>query len=345
MMKIAIIGASGYTGQELVRVLARHPQVEIAYATSERFTGAAIADIFPSLRGLIDLRLSQLSIERIAQDTDFIFTALPHGTAMGVVEACIKAGRKVVDLSADFRLKNPALYEQWYGKHSCPHLLQKAIYGLPELYRAEIKKGQLVANPGCYPTGVILALAPLLEQGMISPSGIVVDAKSGVSGAGRSPSLTNLFCEVAEGLKAYSVAKHRHAPEMEQELSAQAGKGIDLLFAPHLIPITRGILSTIYARTDGKPSTEEAFEVYQRHYGKEPFVRLCSPGTFPSTMEVRGSNYCDLGVMVDQRSGHLIAISAIDNLVKGASGQAVQNMNLMLGFPETMGLEQIPLAP
>ncbi len=345
-MKIAIIGASGYTGQELVRVLARHPKVEIAHATSERFAGAAIADIFPSLRGVIDLRLSRLSIERIAQDSDFIFTALPHGTAMGVVEACIKAGKKVVDLSADFRLKDQALYEQWYGKHSCPHLLLKAIYGLPELYRAEIKKGQLVANPGCYPTGTILALAPLLEQGMISPTGIVVDAKSGVSGAGRNPSPTNLFCEVAEGLKAYGVAKHRHAPEMEQELSARAGKGVvDLLFVPHLIPITRGLLSTIYARTNGKLSTEQALEVYQRRFGKEPFVRLCPPGTFPSTVEVRGSNYCDLGIMVDQRSGHLIAISAIDNLVKGASGQAVQNMNLMLGFPETMGLEQIPLAP
>jgi N-acetyl-gamma-glutamyl-phosphate reductase len=344
-MKIAIIGASGYTGQELVRILARHPKVEIAYATSERFAGAAITDIFPSLRGLIDLRLSQLSIERVAQDANFICTALPHGTAMGVVKQCIKAGKKVVDLSADFRLKDPALYEQWYGKHSCPDLLQKAIYGLPELYRAEIKKGQLVANPGCYPTAAILALAPLLEQGKISPSGIVVDAKSGVSGAGRSPSLTNLFCEVAEGLKAYGVANHRHAPEMEQELSVRAGKGVDLLFVPHLIPISRGILSTIYARTKGALSTEQASEVYQRHYGKEFFVRLCSPGTFPSTVEVRGSNYCDLGVMVDQRSGHLIAISAIDNLVKGASGQAVQNMNLMLGFPETMGLEQIPLAP
>jgi N-acetyl-gamma-glutamyl-phosphate reductase len=345
MVKIAIIGASGYTGEELVRILARHPRVEIAYATSERFAGAAIADIFPSLKGILDLRLSALSIERIARESDFIFTALPHGTAMGVVEECIKAGKKVVDLSADFRLKDPNLYEQWYGKHSSPGLLQQAIYGLPELYRDKIKKAQLVANPGCYPTGVILALAPLLEKGLISPSGIVVDAKSGVSGAGRSPSLTNLFCEAAEGLKAYGVAKHRHAPEMEQELSAQAGEEVHLLFVPHLIPISRGLLSTIYARTGGKLATEQAYEVYQRRYGKEPFVRLCSPGAFPATQEVRGSNYCDLGIMVDQRSGHLIAISAIDNLVKGASGQAVQNMNLMLGFPETMGLEQIPLAP
>ena len=345
MVKIAIIGASGYTGEELARILARHPRVEIAYATSERFAGTAIEEIFPSLKGIVDLRLSKLSIERITAGADFIFTALPHGTAMGAVAECIKAGKKVVDLSADFRLKDPDLYGRWYGKHSCPDLLQESIYGLPELYRDEIKKGQLVANPGCYPTGVILALTPLLEKKMISPTGIVVDAKSGVSGAGRNPSVTNLFCEVAEGLKAYDVAKHRHAPEMEQELSSWAGEEVRILFVPHLIPITRGLLSTIYARTNGEFSTEQAYEMYQRRYGEEPFVRLCSPGAFPSTMEVRGSNYCDLGVMADQRSGHLIALSAIDNLVKGASGQAIQNMNLMCGFPETMGLEQIPLAP
>ena len=344
-MKIGIIGASGYTGQELMRILVRHPKAEITSATSERFAGAAIADIFPSLKGLIDLRLSKLSVQRVVRESDFIFTALPHGTSMGVVEECIKGGKKVVDLSADFRLKDPDLYGRWYGKHSCPNLLQEAIYGLPELYRDKIKGGQLVANPGCYPTGAILALAPLLEQGMISPAGIVVDAKSGVSGAGRNPSVTNLFGEVAEGLKAYGVAKHRHAPEMEQELSSRAGKEVHILFVPHLIPINRGLLSTIYARTDGELSTEQAYGVLQRCYGKEPFVRLCSPGAFPSTIEVRGSNYCDLGIMVDDRSGQLIVISAIDNLVKGASGQAVQNMNLMCGLPETTGLDQIPLAP
>jgi N-acetyl-gamma-glutamyl-phosphate reductase len=345
MVKIGIIGASGYTGQELVRILARHPQAEITAATSERFAGAAVADIFPSLKGLVDLRLSELSIQRIVGEADFIFTALPHETSMGVVQECIKAGKRVVDLSADFRLKDLDLYELWYGKHSCPDLLPEAIYGLPELHRDEIKKAQLVANPGCYPTGAILALAPLLEQGMISPVGIVVDAKSGVSGAGRSPSMTNLFCEVAEGLKAYGVATHRHTPEMEQELSTRAGTEVHLLFVPHLIPITRGILSTVYARASGELSTEQVWDAYQRRYGKEPFVRLCPPGSFPSTVEVRGSNYCDLGVMTDLRSGHLIVISAIDNLVKGAAGQAVQNMNLMCGFPETMGLEQIPLAP
>jgi N-acetyl-gamma-glutamyl-phosphate reductase len=344
-MKVGIIGASGYTGQELVRILASHPEVEITVATSERFAGSAIDEIFPSLKGVIDLRLSKLSTKEVVKKSDIIFTALPHGDSMEVVAACIKGGKRVVDLSADFRLKDKDLYEQWYGTHACPDLLVEAIYGLPELYRAEIKKAQLVANPGCYPTGAILALAPLLEAGIIASSGIVVDAKSGVSGAGRNPSMTNLFSDVAEGMKPYAVGQHRHSPEMEQELSARAGEEMHILFVPHLIPINRGILSTCYARTGGDVSTEQVSAVYQGRYKDEPFIRLCPSGTFPSTTAVRGSNYCDLGVMVDDASGQVIVITAIDNLVKGASGQAVQNMNIMCGFPETMGLEQVPLAP
>ena len=344
-MKIGIIGASGYTGQELLRILAQHPKVEIAHATSERFAGSAVDEVFPSFKGILDLRLSKLSVQDVARDADVIFTALPHGQSMDVVAACIKQGKQVVDLSADFRLKDAALYERWYGKHSCADLLSETVYGLPEIYRGAIKKAQLVANPGCYPTGAILALTPLLDGGMIDFTNIIVDAKSGVSGAGRSPSMTNLFGEVAEGLKAYNVAKHRHAPEMEQELSVSAGKGVHILFVPHLIPINRGILSTCYARANGALSTATASEALQQRYGKEPFVRLMPSGAFPSTSEVRGSNYCDLSVMVDEGSGQVIVISAIDNLVKGASGQAVQNMNIMCGFPETMGLEQIPLAP
>jgi len=344
-MKVGIVGASGYTGQELLRILIRHPNVEVTCATSERFAGSAIGAIFPSFRGVSDLSFRKLSVEEIAREADFIFTALPHGTSMDVVAQCIKKGKRVVDLSADFRLKDAALYERWYGKHSCPELLSEAVYGLTELYREKIKKAQLVANPGCYPTSSILALAPLLEAGLIAPSGIVIDAKSGVSGAGRSPAFTNLFCEAAEGLQAYKVAQHRHAPEIAQELSACAGSPVTALFVPHLIPINRGILSTIYARPVGAISTVEAAGVYQRRYGTEPFIRLCHAGTFPSTREVRGSNYCDLGLMVDDTSGQLIAISAIDNLVKGAAGQAVQNMNIMSGFSETEGLTQIPLAP
>jgi N-acetyl-gamma-glutamyl-phosphate reductase len=344
-MKVGIVGASGYTGQELVRILAGHPKVEITVATSERFAGSTIGEIFPSLMGVIDLRLSKLSVKQVVRESDIIFTALPHGQSMEVVAACIKAGKRVVDLSADFRLKDKDLYERWYGTHAYPDLLSEAIYGLPELYRDEIKSAQLVANPGCYTTAAILALVPLLEAGMIAPSGIVVDAKSGVSGAGRNPSMTNLFCEAAEGLKAYAVAQHRHAPEMEQELSTRAGEHIHILFVPHLIPINRGILSTCYARVEGAASTEGAYAVYKGRYNDEPFIRLCSSGTFPSTTAVRGSNYCDLGVLFDDLSGQLIVISAIDNLVKGASGQAVQDMNIMCGFPETMGLEQVPLAP
>lgn len=344
-MKVGIIGASGYTGQELLRILASHPKVEVTAATSERFAGSAIDEIFPSLKGVIDLRLSKLSVQRVARESDIIFTALPHGDSMEVVAACVKRGKRVIDLSADFRLRDADLYEQLYGTHTCSDLLLKAIYGLPEIYRDEVKNAQLVANPGCYPTGAILALAPLLEAGIIAPSGIVVDAKSGVSGAGRNPSMTNIFCEVAEGLQAYAVAQHRHAPEMDQELSARAGEQVHILFVPHLIPINRGILSTNYARVVGEVSTERAYAVYQGRYGDEPFVRLCPSGIFPSTTEVRGSNYCDLGVLADDSSGQLIVISAIDNLVKGASGQAIQNMNIMCGFPETMGLEQVPLAP
>jgi N-acetyl-gamma-glutamyl-phosphate reductase len=345
-VKIGIIGASGYTGQELLRILAHHPKVEIAYATSERFTGAAVDEVFPSFKGLIELHFRKLSVPHIARDANVIFAALPHGQSMDVVAECIRKEKRVVDLSADFRLKDAALYERWYGKHSCPDLLSKAVYGLPEIYRDAIKKAQLVANPGCYPTGAILALTPLVEEGMITLTGIVVDAKSGVSGAGRSPSMTNLFGEVAEGLKAYNVAKHRHAPEMEQELSSRTGgKQVPILFVPHLIPINRGILSTIYARINGALSTAQASKAFQQRYGTEPFVRVLPSGTFPSTREVRGSNYCDIGVMVNDVSGQVVVISAIDNLVKGASGQAVQNMNIMCGFPETMGLDQIPLAP
>jgi N-acetyl-gamma-glutamyl-phosphate reductase len=344
-MKVGIIGASGYTGQELVRILIRHPEAEIAFATSERFAGSAIDEVFPCFKGFIDLRFRELSIQHATQEADFIFTALPHGQSMDVVAECIHKGKRVVDLSADFRLKDPALYERWYGKHSCPELLEEAVYGLPEIYRNEIKKARLVANPGCYPTSVILALTPLVEKGLVSHTGIVVDAKSGVSGAGRSLSVSNLFCEAAEGLRAYSVARHRHTPEMEQELSCRAGEPLTILFVPHLIPINRGILSTIYARMNGAISIEQASAAYQQRYGEEPFVRLCPAGVFPSTTEVRGSNYCDLGVMADDRSGELIVIAAIDNLVKGASGQAVQNMNIMCGYPEQTGLEQTPLFP
>lgn len=344
-MRVGIIGASGYTGVELVRLLARHPEVEVTVLTSERHAGEQISDLFPSLKGVVDLRLSEAAIEHLLGEAEFFFTALPHGASMGVVEGLLAGGGRVVDLSADFRLRDPVAYERWYGKHNAPHLLPEAVYGLAELYREKIKGARLVANPGCYPTSVILPLAPLLREGLISPKGIVVDAKSGVSGAGRGASLKNLFCEVAEGMRAYSVAVHRHTPEIEQELGRFADAPAEVLFVPHLAPMSRGILATIYARARAGLSSQRAYEALSVHYEGEHFVRLLPSGIFPSTMQVRGSNYCDIGVMVDQRSGVLVAISAIDNLVKGGAGQAVQNMNIMCGWPEGMGLEHLPLAP
>jgi N-acetyl-gamma-glutamyl-phosphate reductase len=263
---------------------------------------------------------------------------------MGVVEELIAAGKKVVDLSADFRLRDKDCYERWYSPHSCPHLLEEAVYGLPELYREQIRNGRLIANPGCYPTGAILGLVPLLEERLCATTGIVIDSKSGVSGAGRSPSLATLFCEVAEGLKAYSVGVHRHTPEIEQELSAAAGREVGVLFVPHLIPVNRGILSTMYVSLNRSVSTAEVAEIYRRRYEHEPFVRVWPAGTFPSTDAVRGSNYCDVGVLVRKKSRQAIVITAIDNLVKGASGQAIQNMNIMCGFPENLGVEQVPLS-
>ena len=344
-MKVGIAGASGYTGLELIRMLVRHPEVEISVVTSERYAGQRIDEVFPSLKGLLDLTLKELSVEELLREADFVFTALPHGTSMNAVDGLIRGGRRVVDLSADFRLRDVTVYETWYGVHSCPHLLEEAVFGLPELYRNDIKRSRLVANPGCYPTGAILALAPLLEAKKIAGRGIIVDAKSGVSGAGRNPSLTTLFCEVAEGFKAYSVGTHRHGPEIEQELSLCFGEAVSVLFVPHLSPMSRGILSTIYAPFREALSTDEVYGLYQRRYADEPFVRVCPPGTFPGTTVVRGSNYCDIGVKADERSGHVIVVSAIDNLVKGASGQAIQNMNLMCGFPETTGIAQVPLTP
>jgi len=344
-MRVAVIGASGYTGLELLRVLVGHPEVELSVLTSERFAGQSIDTFFPSLRGFVNLQLSELSIPTVAREADFVFTALPHGTAMGVVEELIQRGKRVIDLSADFRLKDGDVYKRWYGQHACPSLLQEAVYGLPECYREEIRDARLVANPGCYPTGAILALLPLMESGDLSVTSVVIDAKSGVSGAGRNPSLTTLFCEVSEGFRAYSVAKHRHTPEIEQELSFRAGRSVHVLFVPHLVPMNRGILSTVYVAGPADLSTEQAHAMFQRRYQNEHFVRLCSPGVFPTTQQVRGSNYCDVGVMVTEPTNYIIVISAIDNLVKGASGQAIQNMNVMCGFPETMGLEHVPLAP
>ncbi len=346
MLKVAIAGASGYTGLELIRLLDRHPDVEITSVTSEQSTGRLISDIFPSLRNRMDLVLEPLEPTAITAKADLIFTALPHQAAMAVVPTLLEAGKRVVDLSADYRLNDPELYAAWYCKHQNPELLPEAVFGLPELHRSEISQARLVANPGCYPTSVILGLKPLLEQGLVELDSIVADSKSGVSGAGRSAKLESLYCELNDSFKAYGVGGlHRHTPEIEQELSKLAGQQLAITFTPHLVPMDRGILSTIYARPASKVTIEQLHELYQQSYRSEPFVRVLDKGSFPSTAYVRGSNFCDIGVALDQRTNRIIIVSAIDNLVKGASGQAVQNMNLVCGFPETSGLEGLALFP
>lgn len=341
---VAVIGASGYSGLELVRLLSQHPQVKITAVTSERYAGQPIGRLFPSLLPQINTTLEPLHLEKIVRKADFIFTALPHKEAMAVIPFFIDAGRKVVDLSADFRFKDCSLYEKWYQKHTAPHLLKTAVYGLPETNRSKIKSATLVANPGCYPTGALIPLFPLIKDGLISQQNIIIDSKSGVSGAGRSLNVSSLFCEASESFKAYSVARHRHQPEIEEQLSLSAKKPLAITFVPHLVPINRGILSTIYADLKKPLGPDEIRTVFKKHYGNDKFVRVFPDGLLPQTGWVRGSNYCDLGFVLSGKK-KLIIISAIDNLVKGAAGQAIQNMNIMLGFKENTALEQIPLYP
>jgi N-acetyl-gamma-glutamyl-phosphate reductase len=346
MINVAIVGASGYTGLELIRILQCHPEVAVTCLTSEQSAGKRISDVFPTLRGRCDIILENLEPVRIAEQADIIFTALPHKAAMEVVPTFLKLGRKVVDLSADYRLSDPAVYGEWYETHLNPANLKKAVYGLPELKRSKIKKAKLVANPGCYPTSIILGLAPLLKKGLIDLSSIIADSASGVTGAGRSAKIDSLYCEVNEGYKAYGVGGvHRHTPEIEQELSLLAGEELKVTFTPHLVPMDRGILSTIYATPTQAVSGESLAGLYRDFYHGEPFVRILGNGNLPSTAFVRGSNFCDIAPLVDCRTGRIIVVSAIDNLVKGASGQAVQNMNLICGFPETTGLEGLALFP
>jgi N-acetyl-gamma-glutamyl-phosphate reductase len=346
MLKVAIVGASGYTGVELLRILHSHPEVAVTCVTSEQSAGRPVSDVFPTLRGRIDIPLENLEPISIAEKVDFVFTALPHKAAMEVVPTFLKMGKNVVDLSADYRLHDAAVYERWYDKHLNPDVLKEAVYGIPELRRAQIGEASLVANPGCYPTSVILGLAPLLKGKVVDPKSIIIDAKSGVSGAGRGAKVDGLYCEVNEGFRAYGVGgTHRHIPEIEQELSLLAGKELVVSFTPHLVPMDRGILSTIYTNPLGKVTAADLITLYEAFYDGEPFVRVLPEGIFPSTAYVRGSNFCDIGIAVDERTGRVIIVSAIDNLVKGASGQAVQNMNLMCGLPETLGLDFLPIFP
>lgn len=345
MVKVAVVGASGYTGVELLRLLLNHPQVIVTCVTANQNAGESVAALFPPLAGQIDMVCSSLDVKEVASKAELVFTALPHQAAMEVIPGLLDAGCKVVDLSADYRLRDPQIYAEWYAEHTSPELLREAVYGLPELYRSEIPKARLIANPGCYPTSVALALAPLLKEGLIDPATLIVDSKSGTSGAGRSAKVGSLFCEVNEGFKAYGVGNHRHTPEIEQTLSSLAAQEIRISFTPHLLPVNRGILSTCYATLRQESTTAALIDLYRHTYAGEEFVRLCSPGDLPNIAYVRGSNYCDIGLVVDSRTGRVIVVSAIDNLVKGAAGQAVQNMNLLLGLPESMGLKVLPVFP
>jgi len=343
-VKVAVFGASGYTGIELLRLLVRHPEVDLTALTSREYQGRPVGEVFPSLARIVELPFVPPDPQAIASQATVAFLAVPHKTAMELVPGLLEAGLRVVDLSADFRFLDQAVYEAWYQPHSAPELLQESVYGLPELHREEIRTARLVGNPGCYPTCVILGLAPLVQEGLVDPASLIADCKSGVSGAGRGASLTTSYCEVNDSFRAYKVAEHRHTPEMEQELSLLAGEPVKVTFTPHLVPMSRGILGTLYARLIRPLHDEALFELYRAFYQDHPFIRLHAPGTWPSTQQVRGSQYCDLGFKVDLERGRVIVVSAIDNLTRGASGLAVHNFNLMMGFPETLGLDVVPFA-
>ncbi len=345
MIKVGVYGASGYTGQELLRLLLQHPQVEIAAITSRQYKGLPLSQVFPCFQGLTTLTFADYAPEEMASLCDAVFLALPHSVSMQAAPLFYAAGKKIIDLSADFRFRDVRVYEKWYGKHTAADLLSKAAYGLPELNRSAIAGSVLVANPGCYPTSVILGLAPLLKGNLIDPASIIADSKSGVSGAGREPQSGNIFCEVAEAFKAYNVGRHRHTPEMEQELSLLAGGDLAISFTPHLLPISRGILSTIYATLTKKATAAELLAGYREFYGGEKFITVYGEGLLPNISAVRGSNYCHLGLVVDDRTNRVVIVSVIDNLVKGAAGQAIQNMNILFGCPEDAGLGMLPLFP
>jgi len=349
-IKVSIIGATGYAGKELIKILSGHPEVELMFLGSSTYAGKNITEVFPEFLNSLNKKLIKPDSVFISRDSDLVFTALPHTVSMDIVpELLNKKGIKVIDLSADYRLKDTMVYKEWYKKEHegiNKKLLTQAVYGLPELYLDDIKNASLVANPGCYPTSVILGIAPLLRHHIVEPEGMIIDSKSGVSGAGRKPSLGLHFAECNESFKAYKVLKHNHIPEIEQELSSiysgennlEKQMNIKITFTPHLLPINRGILSTCYLDLKSMQNEEEILKVYQEFYQKAPFVRIFTPPNLPEIRFATGTNYCDIGFAVDKRVGKIKVISVIDNLIKGAAGQAVQNMNIMFGFSETCGL-------
>jgi N-acetyl-gamma-glutamyl-phosphate reductase len=336
-MKVSVVGATAYSSRELLKLLARHPEADVIHLGGRREGSPCISDIFTDLRGICDMELGGLGVEDAPEKPDVAFFTLPHGVSQQYVPKYLAAGVRCVDFSADYRLPDLALYEAWYGKHADPQNLERAVYGLPELFREEIAEADLVANPGCYPTAVILSLAPLVKEGMADLGGIFVDAKSGVSGRGNKVDEGSMFLECNEDVRAYSVAGHRHEPEMEHVLEVVCGEGVDLTFVPHLVPMDRGILSTAFVRSKGPADAGRLQELYEDFYAAEPFVRVCPPGEQPRTKNVAFTNYCDIAVTV-RKGNRIILTAAIDNLMKGASSQAVQNMNVMFALEETLGL-------
>ncbi|MFY9179400.1 MAG: N-acetyl-gamma-glutamyl-phosphate reductase [Venatoribacter sp.] len=344
MIKVGIVGGTGYTGVELLRILVNHPEVELKVITSRSEDGMRVDDMYQSLRGHTDLTFTAPDVNKLAE-CDAVFFATPHGVAHSMAAEILNTGARVLDLSADFRIQDADVWEKWYGQpHGARELLPQAVYGLPEVNRAAIKDAKLIAVPGCYPTSVQLGLIPLFEAGLLDEQMIIADCKSGVSGAGRGAKVGSLFCEAGESMMAYSVKGHRHLPEIQQGLKRAAGRDVALTFVPHLTPMIRGIHSTMYAHAKGLTQAKLQ-ELYEKRYANEPFVDVMPAGSHPSTRSVRGSNFCRVAVHYHEETGQIIVLSVIDNLTKGASGQGVQNLNIMFGLPENMGLEQVALLP
>lgn len=346
MIKAGIIGATGYAGAELIRLLYKHPEVEIVKIGSKSYAGEEFASLYSNMRGFITDNCDDVDIKEYAEECDVIFTATPQGYLGAILNEDILKDTKIIDLSADYRLKDVSVYEKWYKiEHKSSQLLPQAVYGLCEINRNDIKNTTLLANPGCYTTCSILSSYPLVKEGIVDGNSIIIDAKSGTSGAGRGAKVNNLFCEVNENVKAYGVLTHRHTPEIEEQLSYAAGEKISIIFTPHLIPMNRGILVTGYANLKKKVTTDEVMAAYEKYYKNEQFIRLLPPGTPPETRWVEGSNYTDISFKIDERTNRIVFMGALDNLVKGAAGQAVQNMNLMFGFEESMGIDALPMFP
>ena len=346
MIKVGIIGATGYAGGELVRILSGHKDAEIKWYGSRSYIDQKYADVYRNMFQIVDAVCMDDNMEELASQVDVIFTATPQGRCASLVNEEILSKTKIIDLSADFRLKDVKVYEEWYKiEHKAPQFIDEAVYGLCEINREDVKQARLVANPGCYTTCSILTAYPLAKEGLIDMSTLIIDAKSGTSGAGRGAKVQNLFCEVNENMKAYGVATHRHTPEIEEQLGYAAGEKVVLNFTPHLVPMNRGILATEYAKLTKNVSWEEVKAVYNKYYADEKFVRVLDKDVCPETKWVEGSNYVDIGFKIDPRTGRIIMMGAIDNLVKGAAGQAVQNMNLMFGLKESEGLELVPMFP